>query len=365
MRHLDDGQIAEFLDDVPGHGETEGQRQEIEVHLAACAECRSLLERERHIRERAAAILAGSGPAETGAPPFEEVLHRAGQSAYGGPRTRPFRIVALAATVAIAAGVGWYGRGFLAEPRLQRATEPTVLTRDSLMPERAVVAASEATESEDVAAIADAAPPLPAAPPASPAARSQVAAQATEEAAAGGVAGVDATGRRGAPALQVAAARPPVELRQEALQPAAEPEPAMLEADRADPADREADETSWRLVDRREAERLLGGSIARVEGLVTLGHAVRLEAGGYVVRTRQRLGDVELELIQRRAVAPKGAAQARARIAVDAVAREIVDDERTEGEVNQTVRRLGFVITGRAPIPLDSLRALLARLRSQ
>lgn len=362
MRHLDDGQIAEFLDDVPGHGETEGRRQEIEVHLAECAECLSLLERERHIRERAAAILAGSGPAETGAPPFEEVLHRAGQSAYGGPRTRPYRIVALAATVAIAAGVGWYGRGFLAEPGSQRAAEPTVLARDSLMPEGAVVAAPEATESEDVAAIADAAAPPPAAPPASPAARSLVAAQATEEAAAGGVTGVDAAGRRGAPALQVAAVPPPVELRQEALQPAAEPEPAMLEADRAD---READETSWRLVDRREAERLLGGSVARVAGLVTLGHAVRLEAGGYVVRTRQRLGDVELELIQRRAVAPKGAAQARARIAVDAVAREIVDDERTEGKVNRTVRRLGFVITGRAPIPLDSLRALLARLRSQ
>ena len=364
MRHLDDGQIAEFLDDVPGHGETEGRRQEIEVHLAECAECLSLLERERHIRERAAAILAGSGPAETGAPPFEEVLHRAGQSAYGGPRTRPYRIVALAATVAIAAGVGWYGRGFLTEPWSQRAAEPTVLARDSLMPERAIVAAPEATESEDVTAIADAAPPrpLPVAPPASPAARSLVGAQATEEAAAGGVTGVDAAGRRGAPALQVAAVPPPVELRQEALQPAAEPEPAMLEADRAD---READETSWRLVDRREAERLLGGSVARVAGLVTLGHAVRLEAGGYVVRTRQRLGDVELELIQRRAVAPKGAAQARARIAVDAVAREIVDDERTEGKVNQTVRRLGFVITGRAPIPLDSLRALLARLRSQ
>jgi hypothetical protein len=105
----------------------------------------------------------------------------------------------------------------------------------------------------------------------------------------------------------------------------------MAEAERAS--------DDWRTVSLAEAELLLGGDVQHVAGLATLGHAVRAVRGGVEVRTEQVLArGTVLELLQRRS-------------------------EAAVAEHDPQVRRGDFVITGRAPISLDSLRALLLRLQ--
>ena len=99
----------------------------------------------------------------------------------------------------------------------------------------------------------------------------------------------------------------------------------------------ERDQPTWRAVTRDEAQILLGGGVQTVPGLQTLGYAVRPVPGGVEVRTELLLSsDAVLELLQRRAL--EGVTEANA------------------------VRRGDFVISGRAPVPRDSLRALLLRL---
>jgi hypothetical protein len=97
---------------------------------------------------------------------------------------------------------------------------------------------------------------------------------------------------------------------------------------------------SWITVPPSEAARRLGGPLATIPGLPSLGTAVSGTGASAMARTLQVLGPgLTVELVQSRA-------------------------EPAAGEPGQalTVQWEGFSVTGHALVPRDSLRRLLQRL---
>ena len=100
MSHLDEGRLTLLLD-----GElTPAERAEAERHLAACAECRRLYEEVKGLAGEADRLVATVEPAARPAPVLP------------GPTRRPprawehWRPLAWAATLVLAASLGWYSR---------------------------------------------------------------------------------------------------------------------------------------------------------------------------------------------------------------------------------------------------------------
>lgn len=361
MQHLDDGRIAEFLDEAL----TAEARATVEGHLAACAACRDRLDEAARVRARAADILARTGPRDLAGPPFETIAKRAGRADRTRPRVRYLRIVAWAATIVTAAGVGWYARDVALRPGFSSPVDRTESTRAAPAAVPAPVQPNDRADAERsgrgaVAAVVDSspAPVLERAPepqPGEPALRERRDPRAGELAEGAAGAPAEAERRIALERQEVANVAPNVDLRDVAAEavtgePLAAPTAAVAED--VDP--------TWRTVSLEEAAQLLGGDVVQVDGLATLGHAVRLERDSYVVRTVQRLGDAELEVIQRpddsRAVAERDEADT----AVFAREGGRALQSRTTAET--TVRKSGYVITLRAPVSPDSLRALLLRL---
>lgn len=106
MSHVDDGTLHAYLD-----GElAPPERERVEGHLAGCASCRVRLDEERSLIERAARLLDFAAPEEAGAAPPLQSLRR-------GPLRWRFRVpLVWAATVVLAAGLGWYLRGKAGRP---------------------------------------------------------------------------------------------------------------------------------------------------------------------------------------------------------------------------------------------------------
>lgn len=130
MPHLDDGLLHAYLDGalrLERDGAAEVQK--IEQHLSECSECRAALERARELRKTSAAILSAAGPENVVIPAFEELQAKAkpersaaGKRGYGaaglqGRRIMRIRTFAWAATVVLAAMVGWYARSALLSER--------------------------------------------------------------------------------------------------------------------------------------------------------------------------------------------------------------------------------------------------------
>lgn len=329
MPHLDEGQLHAYLDDQLSDGTT-GERGAVEHHLAECAECRSKLETERRVRDQVQAVLRATGPAAVSPPPFEAVLKRAAQQ-----RARPFgmrRMVALAwaASLALALTVGWYARSLI----LVKA-EPGAAAG-------AAAAAETPAAGEQLQAKAIQAGPLTST--AGPAGhRRDVANLATAQAKAA----VDTEAER-----HVAEAPAPAVPSAPALRRQAEPREAELHG--AAPA---LPGQAWVTVTAAEAERRLGGPLATIPGLPSLGTSVYGAGEAVVARTIQVLGPGQaIELVQQRAAAPD---RERAAAPSAQAGRTLRD----EPGVSVTVQWEGFSVTGRALVPADSLRKLLDRLR--
>jgi len=103
MPHVDEGTLHAYLDgELPF-----AERKTLDVHLAECASCRTMLEEERALLDRASALLGAARPTERPAPPFEQL------SVPRPPRRSPWRVrtpVAWAASIALALGIGYYLR---------------------------------------------------------------------------------------------------------------------------------------------------------------------------------------------------------------------------------------------------------------
>jgi hypothetical protein len=102
MSHLEDGTLHALLDgEIPS-----AELAPLEAHLSACAECRARLDAERTIRGEAdglVEILEAPAFAVTAGPPAQAALAR--------PPRRWVRDVAWAASIVLAAGLGYASRG--------------------------------------------------------------------------------------------------------------------------------------------------------------------------------------------------------------------------------------------------------------
>jgi hypothetical protein len=150
MPHLDEGVLHAYLDgalplaselaaEVQSCSDAESRVdgdevafrsvEDVEQHLNGCGECRAALEHARQIKEASAGILSAAGPENVIPPSFEELQRRAktdrsGTEKHGGRgaglhgrRFVRMRSLAWAATVVLAAMVGWYARSALLTKR--------------------------------------------------------------------------------------------------------------------------------------------------------------------------------------------------------------------------------------------------------
>ncbi len=145
MPHINDPLLQAYID-----GFCSPERvDEVEAHVATCAECAARLEAARGAAQRASELLGSLDPGPVHAPSFEELEARAaarqggavgdGLSGDTGAGKSPARVVpfwrrpglAWAATLVIAFGLGWLSRA------------PSVVSPDAFAPEAASVDALE------------------------------------------------------------------------------------------------------------------------------------------------------------------------------------------------------------------------------
>ncbi|HEX6589313.1 MAG TPA: hypothetical protein VF039_09835 [Longimicrobiales bacterium] len=133
MSHVDEGILHALLDGALAAA-APAEAERVELHLAACADCRARLNEAARLRDEAGALLASAQPRSAAMPPFDEIRARAralaaGDDALAAPAHRrraaflatPFNGFAWAATVVLAVGLGWLLHDTVAEPeRAQR-----------------------------------------------------------------------------------------------------------------------------------------------------------------------------------------------------------------------------------------------------
>jgi hypothetical protein len=127
MSHVDDGELTAYADGAYPADDPVALR--IAAHLSTCGNCRTRLEQNHELRDRAAEILAFATPAIVAAPSFETLQAQAATPTLTRRRTFP---LAWAASVILAIGLGWFGRGIWQEPRssgmMVRMDAPAVST---------------------------------------------------------------------------------------------------------------------------------------------------------------------------------------------------------------------------------------------
>lgn len=327
MPHLDEGQLHAYLDGEPGAAE----------HLERCAECRARLDDVRRVRERAQEILSGSGPVEVHRPAFAELEARA--RARRGPEKARFtrlRTVGLAASLVLAAALGWAARGALTSG--QPLAPRTVAARGLPSSDTVLAQPPPANEPRKVAS-------APAAtPPARTLARQQTAAPSTPPAEAQSGAGAAAE-NLGVTSLSIrteeAKEQPRARLDMAAPQPAARSE---MVAGLADAALR-----PWQAVSESTATEFLGRRPATIPGLPIAGYDIGQFSGQPALRVRQQSDrGVPIELIQWMA----GGRQAADALEADST-----------GVV--TIRRGDLVITATSAMSRDALLQLLGTIKPE
>jgi hypothetical protein len=391
MSHLSDGQLHAYLDTGLGAVE-DSVAEELRSHLEACPDCQARLADAREVRDEAAELLSVTGPASMAPPPFEELERRASAgvparsvSAASTRRRAGPQSLAWAASLAIALTAGWLARGTvgsgvpgrIAGPSLDEAVgyrettevasplesrksevsldRPTDLNES--VPGSASNVAEQRTLGDDL-------------PPAEP--------QTSERGPLDQVAGRDSV------AGEVRADLKSAEMDRADLDRPEEPadeffatgeaqgetEGEEMPEVAADPVAAErrmakaaapvgviagtgaTTSAGWTPVDRSAAEELLGGKLRTLETLPVISVRARSAEGSPEVWTSQQLASGHtLDLVQ---------------------APENVGSAGSEGgyETSQQLRWVeriridGFLIEARAPLPPDSLRALLSELRN-
>ncbi len=244
MPHLDEGTLTALLDDELAAQE----RQQAEQHLATCGDCRQLLDEVRGFAGEADQLIESVQPA-----PRTE--RRPGVAA--GPRWDRLRPFAWAATLVIAAGLGWSAsaRRFsdLAPAAAGLADQKTPATPEAVTPPAADEAARPLEETrERVAPRQDEAPRRQAAEAPAPAttdmAKSAAAPAAAEsDVTANAVQRTEASVRGNPPAAALAA------------------EPRQAEVGGARDVARRTH--LYRVASLEEAVQILGGTVKLIDGL--------------------------------------------------------------------------------------------------
>jgi hypothetical protein len=328
MSHVDDGALHAYLDgELPSV-----ERARLEAHVAECPACRTRLDEERALVERASVLLGLALPPERAAPP----LHQLRQPRLGWRLRVP---LAWAASVTLALGLGYY----LGDTSLRPAPQAASRVVDSLGPMAAYTLQDRA---------AAPAPAGPVAPRAERRSANQVAARQDHPAdranAIAPTAGVVA-----APEPRLRAATPlPV--------PSAAIVTARPSADLAEVRGRLV-ATEWPIIRPGPARELLGADPVGVPGLAV--RNIRRSPTGDVVLVEQALDSatviqvfqqrVEEDVVTRRlerSAAPASAAPSFAR--------------RREAGTERLARFVGGLrVEIAGPLSADSLNRLLEQVK--
>ena len=136
MRHIPEDELHAYLD----QGLSRTQCVEIESHLADCPSCQARRDGIAALRDRTTALLSRLAPPRNVPPAFEVLRRRAAEAA--SQRRRRLSIIAWAASLVAAVGIGWTASSFLRSPDT-RPTTP-VAARESTTAERTVASTSVA-----------------------------------------------------------------------------------------------------------------------------------------------------------------------------------------------------------------------------
>lgn len=350
MRHIPEDELHAYLD----QGLSRTQCVEIESHLADCPSCQAMRDGIAALRDRTTALLSRLAPPRNVPPAFEVLRRRAAEAA--SQRRRRLSVVAWAASLVAAVGLGWTASSLLRSPDAPRPITPVATTREPAPAERNVAsapAASVAPAGRPTAQRpAEAASPAAARAPertrrpggAEPAGKTVVAAAAAESAA---------VASRTAATLSVLDPKPALELTQ--LQ-------------RPDRGDLELN-GMWRTMSWDGAKAEAGERVPHIDGLPVM--QVQIQSGerdsrpvmvvaqqlssGQVIRTIEGPATDVSQMLSRRAMADvdtlflPGDSAALGPDAIHAMAMQLGD------------RMLA--ITG--DLPSDSLRAMIRRLNAE
>jgi hypothetical protein len=148
MSHVDDGELTAYADGAYPVNDPEALR--ISAHLSTCGNCRTRLEQSQELRSRAAEILAYASPASLTAPSFESLQTKVARPS---ARVRQPIPLAWAATIILALGIGWFGRGAWQPPIATRTAElrDTGTTVPAVVQEEQAVAPPAAAPAPQVA----------------------------------------------------------------------------------------------------------------------------------------------------------------------------------------------------------------------
>jgi hypothetical protein len=349
MRHIPEDELHAYLD----QGLSRTQCVEIESHLADCPSCQATRDGIAALRDRTTALLSRLAPPRNTPPAFEVLRRRAAEAA--SQRRRRLSIVAWAASLVAAVGLGWTASSFLRSSDAARPISP-VAARESTAAERTVASTS-------VAPAARLTVPRGAG---SAEGTSPAAARASERTSR--PAGVEPAGRTAvaaAPADSSAAAS-----RTAAALSVLDPKPA-LELTRLERPDRRGLELNgmWRTMSWDGAKAEAGERVPHIDGLPVM--QVQIQNGerdsrpvmvvaqqlssGQVIRTIEGPASDVSQMLSRRAMADvdtvllPGDSAALGAAASHAMAMQLGD------------RMLA--ITG--DLPSDSLRAMIRRLNAE
>ncbi len=322
MSHVDDGELTAYADGAYPVDDPDALR--ISAHLSTCANCRTRLEQNQELRDRATTILSYAAPASVQAPAFESLQ---AQVAPAVTRRMPrLTSLAWAATIVLALGIGWFGRGAFQDMPLAE------------MASTAEESAGAASEPATLPPQAPAPAPMAATTADAPTANRQ---QTTEQA--------NVRARTGAAAERVAAVPPP------APAPAAVPPPAAAE-DVSGFAERDralaAAVVDMRSYTAAEAERA-GIKYPRIPELPVSS----IQVAGDVIVVHHMLPD-STELRLQVADVPPAAEAAERRAAGRA---EMAQKVAAPTPVTVKVGDKLVIVTG--ALPPDSLRALAEKVR--
>jgi hypothetical protein len=395
MQHLDDGSLQAWLDRERSDL-AEADIEAVDLHLEGCAECAARAEELDALTHRTATLLAGHVGDST-VPAYGDAVRRA-RTLGLSRRSRGWGASAWAASVAVALGAGWLGN------ELYRARPEPVVTPGMEASEAEAAPPSPGAAISDDAAPQAAPPAAITAEPRDPVVRGRVIdAQSGQpiQAAQVYIADLDVgvltlqDGSFRLPLLEQDVDEGPLTLtvqrigyrteyrdftasagdtvfvdfrvQEEALTldeiivtgttggtqrravgntvpPASPATPATIRISSADPA--LADGGAWSTRAPAEAQAAVDFSIAMVPGLDVTSVEVGRLGGADAVRVRQSLGaGGTLTLLE-----------TRAPLALDGAAT-------LDGRTVSTTRRGDVAIVGAAALPVDSLTALLARVR--
>lgn len=144
MSHVDDGELTAYADGAWPANDPVALR--IGAHLSTCENCRTRLEQAHVLRDRAAEVLGYATPARVQAPPAFESLEA--QLATSTPRRRRPLELAWAASIIMALGLGWFGRGFWQNP----PTGSDVAVREAMRAETQTQSAAPTAAANQAAA---------------------------------------------------------------------------------------------------------------------------------------------------------------------------------------------------------------------